>query len=114
MNNNLKRKIMARIYLEYAKNVFWAYPDYFMFGLFMVVSFTLISVHNVLINMSSIPLTNLSYAFNFFVVALLNTSWIIQVLILGFFIRTAVAGIRFGYKNLGNKWPLTKLFKLKY
>ena len=114
MNSNLKRRVLVRIYLEYAKNTFLDYPDYFMFGLFVVTSFTLVSVRDVLINISNLPITDLSYDFNFFMVALLNTSLIIQVLIAGFFVRTILISIKFGYKNISSKWFLSKLIKFKY
>lgn len=115
MDDNLKRRVLARVYLEYAKNIFLEYPDYFMFSLFVVTSFTLISVHSVLINISNIPKYDLPYAFNFFMVALLNTKWIIQLLIVGFFVRVIVSGIRFGYKNIYSKrWFLSRLLKLRY
>jgi hypothetical protein len=92
MNNilDLKKRVMARIYIMYAKNIFMEYPDYFMLLLFVIVSFTLVSIHNVLAN---IPKDNPINIFNFLVIALKNTSWIIQVLIAGFF------GIRLTYKN---------------
>jgi hypothetical protein len=112
--NNLKKRVMSRIYLRYAKNIFLEYPDFFMFCLFVVTSFTLVSVRSVLINIGKMPITVLHYDFNFFVVALLNTSWIIQLLIIGFFIRTIAAGIRLAYKNLSSKLALSKLPKFRY
>jgi hypothetical protein len=98
MNNilDLKKRVMARIYIMYAKNIFMEYPDYFMLLLFVIVSFTLVSIHNVLAN---IPKDNPINIFNFLVIALKNTSWIIQVLIAGFFVRVIVSGIRLTYKN---------------
>jgi hypothetical protein len=105
MNSNLKRRIMAHVYLRYAQSTFLEYPDYFMFGLFVVVSFTMISVHNVITNM---PKDNLFSIFNFFLAAVLKTSWIIQMLIIGFFVRTIVAGAMLAYKNLNNRWSMPK------
>jgi hypothetical protein len=113
MNNilNLKKRVMARIYVEYAKNILLGYPDYFMLLVFMVSTFMLVSIHDVLNN---IPKNNLSGDFNFFVVALQNTSWIIQALIIGFLIRVVIAGSRLTYKNIKNShinmgWIMTKL-----
>jgi hypothetical protein len=113
MNNNLnlKRRIMARIYLEYTKNVFWEYPDYFMFALFLVTSFMLVSFHDVLINM---PKDSFPHLFDFSVVAVRNTSLVLQVLIAGFFVRVIVGGTMLAYKNFGDKLPLIKLIKLRY
>lgn len=109
MNNSLKRKIMARIYFEYTKNTFREYPDYFMFAFFVVASFTLVSLHDVLIN---VPKDSLPGLFNFLVVAVRDTSWILQVLIVGFFARVAVAGFRAAYKaakNINFGWVMSKL-----
>jgi len=111
MSNNLKRRIMARIYFEYIKNIFLEYSDYFMFALFLVISFMLISIQDVLVN---IPKDNFSNIFNFFIVALRNTSWVIQALIAGFIIRITIAGSKLTYKNMKNSninadWIMTKL-----
>jgi hypothetical protein len=108
MNNSLRRRVMARIYLEYTKNIFTEYPDYIMFFLFMAVSFTFVSVRNVLEN---IPKDNLINAFNFFVVAVKNTTWIIQALIAGFVARVSVAGAMLVYKsvkNIDTSWWISK------
>jgi len=108
MNNflNLKQRVMIRVYVEYVKNIFIKYPDYFMLFVFMATSFMLVSTHDVL---SNAPKDSLSNVFNFFIAALQNTSWIIQVLIAGFLVRTAVAGVILARKNIGNKWSLIKL-----
>jgi len=111
MNNSLKRRIMARIYFEYTKNTFMEYPDYFMFALFMVSSFMLVSFHDVLIN---IPKDSFPHTFAFFVSALKNTSLVLQILIAGFFIRVIALGSVLTYKNIGAKWSLTKLIRFRY
>ena|SRR3989344_7080553 len=106
MNNNLKRRIMVRVYLEYAKNILISYPDYFMLGFFVIISFISISFQNVLTN---IPKNGLMPAFNFLVIAIRNTNWIIQTLIIGFFIRTAFLGIKQAYKNIRSfDWIITR------
>lgn len=111
-NSNLKRRVMIRVYVEYVKDAFMRYPDYFMFLLFVITSLMLVSMHDVFNN---IPKNNLSSAFNFFLVALRETSLIIQILIAGFFVRTIVASIMLAYKNIGSsKWFLTKLARIKY
>lgn len=102
---------MARIYMEYAKNILVGYPDYFMLLVFVITSFMLVSVHDVLNN---IPKNNLPSAFSFFVVALRNTSFIIQALIVGFLIRVVVTGSRLTYRNTRNLninvgWIIAKL-----
>ena len=113
MNNvlNLKKRVMARIYVEYAKNILVGYPDYFMLLVFIITAFMLVSVHDVLNN---VPKDNLSSAFNFFLYALQKTSWIIQALIVGFLARVIVAGSRLTYKNIKSSninmgWIMTKL-----
>ena len=103
---NLKRRIMARIYIEYTKNVFMEYPDYFMLAVFIIISFMLVSISDVLNN---IPKDSFPHAFNFFAYALRDTSWIIQALIAGFFIRIIVSGTILAYKNIGIKWSTVKL-----
>ncbi|KKQ78023.1 MAG: hypothetical protein UT00_C0002G0021 [Parcubacteria group bacterium GW2011_GWA1_38_7] len=102
---------MARIYFEYTKNTFLEYPDYFMFALFIITSFMLISISDVLTN---IPKDSFPHAFNFFVIALRNTSLIMQILIAGFFIRVVVGGAILTYKTINTKWPITKLIRLRY
>ena len=93
---------MARIYLEYTKNTFLEYPDYFMFVIFLVTTFVLVSVRDVLVN---IPKNDLSGTFNFFVVAFENTSLIFQVLIIGFVIRVVAGFSLAAYKNISSgKW----------
>ncbi len=102
---SLKRRIMARIYFEYTKNMVFEYPDYFMLAIFIITSFTLISIIDVLNN---IPKDNFPHAFNFFIYALRDTSWIIQALIAGFFIRVIVAGSALTYKNINTDWIVSK------
>ena len=99
---------MARIYFEYTKNTFLEYPDYFMFTLFAATSFILVSFHDVLNN---IPKDNFPNIFNFLVVALRNTSWVIQALIAGFLIRIIIAGSKLahkGIKNINTGWVMSK------
>jgi hypothetical protein len=98
MNNilDLKKRVMSRIYIIYAKNIFMEYPDYFMLLLFMVVFFTLNSASHILANM---PKDNLANVFNFSVVALEKTDWIIQALIVGFLIRVVFVASKLTYKN---------------
>jgi hypothetical protein len=112
LNNNLRRRVMARIYFEYTKNVLWEYPDYFMFAIFVVTAFTMVSIRDVLMNL---PKDNFSNIFNFLVAALRSTNVLIQILIVGFFVRVIVGGSILAYKNISShKWPLAKLIKLKY
>jgi hypothetical protein len=116
MNNNLslKRKIMARIYFEYTKNILFEYPDYFMFALFVVTSFTLVSVRDVFINLTSVPRDHLSNFYNFLFIAIKETNWIIQILIIGFLARVAWVGTRIVYKNLNFHWIGTKFRYFRY
>ncbi len=90
---NLKTRVMGQIYIEYLKNIFMERPDYFMLALFVVVSYLLISINDVLNNM---PQNN---TFNFLLVAVRDTSWIIQALIAGFFIRAGILCTKLLYKN---------------
>jgi len=112
MNNilNLKRRVMARIYVEYAKNILLDYPDYFMLLVFIVTAFILVSIHDVVNNL---PKNDLSSAFNFFVDALQKTSWIIQVMIAGFLVRVIVISSKLTYRNIKNSnisanWLISK------
>lgn len=111
---NLKRRVMARIYLLYLKSAFMKYPDYFMFGVFVIVSIVVVSYRDVLINM---PKDNLPNTFNFFWAALWKTSWIIQALIAGFLIRVVVAGSKSTYRNIrsaGSDWTKWLPIKFRY
>jgi hypothetical protein len=102
---------MARVYFEYTKSALLEYPDYFMFVLFVVTSFMLVSVRDVFINM---PKDSLSHIFRFYVAALRDTSLIIQVLISGFFVRVIIGSGILVYKNMDSRWSLAKLIRLKY
>lgn len=100
---------MARVYFEYTKNTFLAYPDYFMFAFFVATAFMFVSIRDVLTN---IPKDSFPHVFNFLVIALRNTSWVIQTLIAGFFLRVAIIGSRFIYKsakNANTSWMFSKL-----
>jgi hypothetical protein len=99
MNKNIKRRIMARVYLEYTKNTFLDYPDYFMFAFFFIMSIILVSFSDVLAN---IPRDSFPHFFNFTVVAMRDTSWILQLLIAGFVIRVAISGSKMAYRNMKN------------
>lgn len=96
---------MIRVYFEYTKGVLVNHPDYFMFGFFIIVSFFFVSIHDVLNN---VPKNDIGSAFNFFVIALRDTSWILQILIAGFLVRLAIGGLLFVRKNTG-KLPLARL-----
>ncbi len=89
----LKKKIMARIYLEYAKDSLLEHPDFFMLPLFIAVFFSLVSVKNVLINM---PKDSLYSLFNFMMAAFRNTSWAIQSLVGLFFARVFFSFYKYG------------------
>lgn len=109
MNNSLKKRIMFRVYLEYAKNVLKDYPDYFMFGIFIIFSFVSVSLYDVFINTKSIAGTNFSSVFSFLFYAILNTSWILQAFIVGFLIRTGYISIKSINKNIRNtNWTLAR------
>lgn len=116
MNNffNLKKRVMARIYLEYTKDIISGYPDYFMLGIFIIVSFVSVSIYDVLINTTNIMKNDYSSVLSFLIAAIKNTSWIIQILIAGFFIRTTIAGTKIAYRNMSNKFSLIKFRSLKY
>lgn len=89
----------------YAKNIFMGYFDYFMVGAFVIASLVLVSMRDVLNN---IPKSDLMGAFNFFVIAIRDTSWIIQIFIAGFIVRIFVSSARFIYKNFDSNWFITK------
>jgi hypothetical protein len=108
---SLKKRVMARIYIEYTKNLVTRHPDYFMLGVFAVTSFLLVSTRDVLNN---IPRNNLLGDFNFFIIAIRDTSWIIQIFIAGFFVRAIVGGFILVHKNFSNKWSLSRFRVFKY
>lgn len=102
---NLKRRVMVRVYFEYTKGVLVNHPDYFMLGLFTVVSFFFVSIQDVLNN---VPKDDIGSAFNFFVIAVRDTSRVLQILIVGFLVRLAVGGFLFVRRNI-DKLPLARL-----
>lgn len=103
MSNSLKKRVMVRVYLHYARNAFGAYPDVFMFVIFLATSFTLVSFRDVFINLSS---NNFRGVFSFLVSAIKETSLILQILMAGFVIRVAAAGVKWAHKNLR---PMTNI-----
>lgn len=114
MSNNLKKRIMVRVYVEYTKSAVVKYQDYLMLGIFVIVSLTLVSIQDVLINAGNISRTNLPSLFSFFTAALKNTSWMMQILIAGLFVRIIFLGAKLTYRNMNSNWTRTKLFRLKY
>lgn len=99
--------------MEYARNALAEYPDYFMVVLFMVASFMMVSIHDVLTN---IPKNDLASLFDFSIIAVRDTSWFLQVLIAGFFIRLIAAGSKATYHSVKNINPnsIFAKFKFKY
>ena len=108
-NNTLKSKVMARVYVEYTKNLLVEHADLFMSGLFVAASFVLVSIHDVLAN---IPKDNFTGLINFFVVAVKNTSIVIQVLLAGFLVRVLAGGAFKAYKNLDAKYLISQSLRL--
>jgi hypothetical protein len=111
---DLKKRVMARIYMEYAKSTFMEYPDYFMFVLFVITSLILVLVHEISVAnvLNNMPKNNLMSTFNFFVVAVEKTSWAIQILLAGFLVRVIFVSSKLTYKNIKNidtSWIMAKL-----
>jgi hypothetical protein len=102
---------MARVYIEYTKNLVVKHPDYFMLAVFVMTSFFLVSTRDVLMN---IPRDSFPSFFNFFVVALRKTSFVIQIFIVGFFVRAIVMGAILVRKNFSDKLSLSWLKTFKY
>ena len=107
----LKKRVMARIYAEYVRNVFVEHPDYVMLVLFVMASLLFVSIRDVI---SNVPKDNLANAFNFFVAALRKTNLVMQILIAGLFVRAVAYGFIFAYKTIGQRWPIARLVKIKY
>lgn len=102
---------MVRVYVEYAKNIFFTYPDYFMSMVFMSASLALVSIRDVL---SNVPKGSFSGLFYFFVSAARNTHWLLQALIAGFVARVIFSGAKIGYKKIRPSLSLkTKLGLIK-
>lgn len=102
---SLKKRIMTRIYFEYAKSLMIGYPDYFMLGVFTLTTLILVSVGDVfgnIFNLLSSRNMAPSSLLSFFWAAVMGTSWIIQLLILGFIVRILVAGSKVTYKGIRN------------
>ena len=69
--------------LNTPKSVLVNHPDYFMLVIFLIVSLTSVSIFDVFKIFPKIIYLRL---FNFSIAAILGTSWIIQILIAGFFL----------------------------
>lgn len=107
---NLKNKVMARIYLEYTKNLLVEHPDYFMLAAFLIVSFVSVSIYDVFANTAGILKTDVFSVFNFLIAAVKDTNWIIQAFLVGLLVRMTFLATRLTYrKSAGVKWPLAKL-----
>lgn len=102
---SLKNRVMVRIYVQYAKDVVHEYPDYFMLGLFMIVSLLSVSIIDVFHNTTGILRNDMFSVFAFIFAAIKNTSIIIQLFMAGFIVRLAIISARFIYKGGANiKW----------
>lgn len=99
MNNSLKRRVMTRIYFEYARDTLVERVDYIMLILFIGSTLALTSIRNVVENM---PKDNLAALVNFFVIALKNTSFVLQAMIAGFIARASAASFVTAYISLKN------------
>lgn len=101
---------MFRIYLEYTKDLILSRPDYFIFGIFAIFAFVSISILDVLANTTGILRNDAFSVFSFFIVAIKNTSWVMQVFIVGFIVRVVIAGTKPVFRNLNlRRWNLIKL-----
>ena len=109
MNTNLKKRVMARIYLIYTKNILLDNSGYFMIGIFVLTSFIFISIHDVFNNTINISKTSPISLFPFFVSAIIGTSWIIQILFALLFSRGVFFSFRKINKNINFNWFPIKL-----
>src|SRR3989338_8143692 len=77
-NIELKKRVMARIYVEYAKNILFRYAEY-IFPLMIAFSlFMSISIGNIIENM---PKDSAGSTLNFILSAVKNTEWTIQLML---------------------------------
>lgn len=108
MNNlSLKNRVMIRIYLEFVRNSILKRIEYILPGAFLLALFASVSTQNIVNNM---PKDNFSHTFNFFFVAVRDTEWAIQGVVVALTVWACFAVARLAYQ----KFPWKKLDFLKY
>ena len=110
MKNNLKQRVMFKIYIEYVKNVFIQNIAYLPLLVFLFDLFVFVSIRDVLKNM---PRDNFSQTFNFLFVAIRDTGWLLKILIGYFLVWGAIHLAKLAYKNM-NKNRFLGLLKVRY
>ena len=104
MENNLKRRVMSRIYIIYIKNTLLDNSVYLASILFITISILCVSIPNVLHNM---PKDELAHTFGFMLVAVRNTEWFLQAMLLGIALWSIVWSVNLARKNI-SKLTLTR------
>lgn len=104
---------MNRIYLEYAKNITLSNLGYIIPSMFLVVLFMSISIQNIFSNM---PKDSVSGLFNFFIVAIKDTEWVIQLTVVVIALYGSAALLKFAYKNVESikSFLPGKLLRIRY
>jgi len=97
MENNLKKRVMWRIYVLFTKDVIFEHKGYFILSALVVYSFIFVSIKDVMVNT---PKDDLTHTFNYLMVALRDTEWIMQAMLAGAVIWIGVAISKSIYKNL--------------
>lgn len=107
MKNNLKNRVMIRIYIEYFKNITLQYMEYILPGAFLLALFASVSVQNVLNNM---PKDNINNTFNFFYIAVRDTEWAIQGVLALVAVWACFVASKFAYRIAFKKIDFIKHF----
>ena len=110
MEYKLRQRVMRRIYILYGKNFAMQYGEFILPIAFFAGLFAFASVQNIFNNM---PKDNLPHAFNFFIVAVRDTEWVLQILLLGVAVWALANVSRFALRRL-NSLKNINLLRLRY
>lgn len=101
---------MARIYIQYFRNIMLQRMEYILSGAFLLSLFASVSVINIFNNM---PKDNIEHAFSFLMIALKNTEWMVQAILVAIGLWLSIRAYRFAYKNIDSLKNFN-LLKLRY
>jgi hypothetical protein len=97
MANDLKKRVMTRVYIQFFKNTVIENGEYILLAFLFVSMLAFVSIMDVLHNM---PKDNLSHTFGFLTAAVKNTEWFIKAVLAYVIIWSSVYVSKFAYKNI--------------
>lgn len=97
MENNLKKRVMLKIYVEFFKQTVIERSEYIMLAFFAFSMLAFVSIMDVVHNM---PKDDISNTFNFFVAAVKDTEWFIKAVVAYTLIWSVLHISKFVYRSV--------------